>query len=132
MVWNMQKDKRFDFRVSVQEKADIRDLADLHGMNVSAYLREMALGYEPISLIDIEKVEQLIQKNSELSRLGNLLKIWLFDDPRLQMATRMKIENKLPEILDAIHEQRLSIRELVSEMSNNLVTSRERCGRILR
>lgn len=35
----MQKDKRFDFRVSVQEKAEIKDLADLHGMNVSTYVR---------------------------------------------------------------------------------------------
>lgn len=115
----MQKDKRFDFRVSVQEKAEIRNLADLHGMNVSAYVRETALGYEPISLIDIEKIELLIQKNSELSRLGNLLKIWLFDDPKYSMHVRAKIELKLADILDEIDKKCVEMDEVVDAILND-------------
>ena len=99
----MQKNRRFDFRVSVQEKTEIRDLAALSGMTVSAYVRETALGYESISLIDIKKIEKLIQKNAELARLGNLLKIWLFDDSKLQTSTRMKIENKLRDAFAPVH-----------------------------
>ena len=67
-----------------------------------------------------------MRMNSDLARLGNLIKYWLANDPKLQVATRMKIENKLPEILDSIHEQRLNIRDLVSEMRKDLVNNRKR------
>lgn len=116
----MQKNRRFDFRVSVQEKTEIRDLADLYGMTVSAYVRETALGYESISLIDIEKIEQLIQKNAELARLGNLLKIWLFNNPKYSLLIRAKIEWKLSDILDEIEKCRLQISEITESMFEDL------------
>ena len=117
---------RIEFRVSDEEKLQIEEMAKLHGMKTSQFMRKMALGYEPLSLVENKKMEQLMIMNSDLARLGNLIKYWLVNDPKLQVATRMKIENKLPEILDAIHEQRLSVKDLVSEMRRDLVNSRKR------
>lgn len=117
---------RIEFRVSDEEKLQIEEMAKLHGMKTSQFMRKMALGYEPLSLVEFKKMEQLMRMNSDLARLGNLIKYWLANDPKLQIATRMKIENKLPEILDGIHEQRLHIRDLVSEMRKDLVNNRKR------
>lgn len=117
---------RIEFRVSDEEKTQIEAMAKLHGMKTSQFIRKIALGYEPFSLVEFKKMEQLMGMNSDLARLGNLIKYWLVNDSKLQVATRMKIENKLPEILDGIHEQKLSIRDLVSEMRKDLVNSRKR------
>lgn len=64
--------------------------------------------------------------SNDLTRLGNLLKYWLADDIKLQIATRKKIEEKLPEILDAIHEERLNIHNLIKEVNRGIKHERKR------
>lgn len=95
---------RIEFRISPEEKIQIEEMAKLHGMKTSQFIRKITLGYEPISLIEAKKIQELMKINSDLSRLGNLIKYWLANDPKLQIATKLKIENKLPEILNIIQE----------------------------
>lgn len=73
-----------------------------------------------------EKIQELMKINSDLSRLGNLIKYWLANDPKLQVATKLKIENKLPEILNIIQEQKLNIGDLASDIRKNLTNNRKR------
>ena len=106
-------DQRFDCRMSAEEKNKIKQLASLHNMKVSEYVRHKALSYQSEPLVDSEKVELLLEKNAELTRLGNLLKIWVFDDPKCSMQMRANIELKLPEVLERIEKYELEINEIV-------------------
>lgn len=113
-------DQRFDCRMSAEEKNGIKRLASLHKMNVSEYVRHKALSYRSEPLVDGDKVKLLLEKNAELTRLGNLLKIWVFDDPKCSMPMRANIELKLPEILDEIDKKRVGMDKIVDAILNDL------------
>jgi hypothetical protein len=49
---------------------------------VARYLRVIGIGYEPRSIIDHQRVNELLKINGDLGRLGGLLKLWLTDDAR--------------------------------------------------
>lgn len=115
-----KRDHRFDCRMSTEEKNEIKRLASLHNMKVSEYVRHKTLSYQSEPLVDSEKVKLLMEKNVELSRLGNLLKIWLFDDPKYSMQIRAKIELKLAEILDEIDKKRVEMDEIVDVILNEI------------
>jgi ABC-type histidine transport system ATPase subunit len=51
-------------------------------MSVARYLRVIGIGYEPRSIIDHQRVNELLKINGDLGRLGGLLKLWLTDDAR--------------------------------------------------
>jgi len=69
-------------RVLPDEKATIDENAREAGLSTSAYLRALGLGYEPKSIVDNLKVDELAKINGDLGRLGGLLKLWLTNDPR--------------------------------------------------
>lgn len=50
---------RIEFRVSDEEKAQIEVMAKLHGMKTSQFMRKIALGYEPFSLVELKKWNSL-------------------------------------------------------------------------
>lgn len=109
-------DQRFDCRMSAKEKNEIKRLASLHNMKVSEYVRHKALSYQSEPLVDSEKVKLLLEKNAELSRLGNLLKVWVLNDPKSSMKLRANIELKLPEILERIEKYELEINEIIDSI----------------
>lgn len=109
-------DQRFDCRMSAEEKNEIKRLASLHNMKVSEYVRHKALSYQSEPLVDSEKVKLLLEKNAELSRLGNLLKVWVLNDPKPSMKLRANIELKLPEILERIEKYELEINEIIDSI----------------
>lgn len=109
-------DQRFDCRMSAEEKNEIKRLASLHNMKVSEYVRHKALSYQSEPLVDSEKVKLLLEKNAELSRLGNLLKVWVLNDPKSSMKLRANIELKLPEILERIEKYELEINEIIDSI----------------
>ncbi len=113
-------DARFCFRTDTKQLAEIEDMAGLHGMSISAYIRFTALSYQPKIVVDSEKLELLMKKNTELARLGNLLKIWLFNNPKYSLLIRAKIEWKLSDILDEIEKCRLQITEITESMFEDL------------
>jgi len=63
--------------VSQRERADIETRAAATGLSVSAYLRNLGLGFQPQSTLDHEAVLALLKVNADQGRLGGLLKLWL-------------------------------------------------------
>ena len=69
-------------RVTPDEKTAIEEFARQCGRSTSGYLRMLGLGYEPRSIVDNDRVEELAKINGDLGRLGGLLKLWLTNDAR--------------------------------------------------
>jgi hypothetical protein len=89
-------------RVPVREEEDaqIRSQAEKCGISISSYLRTLGLGYEPKSITDNEKVQELVRINGDLGRLGGLLKLWLSDDRRAAHFNKKIIIGILRDIED--------------------------------
>ena len=84
------------------EKKIIEAKAESTGKSVSAFLREIALGYEVKSVIDNTKVLELSKINGDLGRLGGLLKLWLTDDAKLATYNKQQLEATIHGALDMI------------------------------
>ena len=63
--------------VSGRERADIETRAAATGLSVSAYLRNLGLGFQPHSTLDQEAMLALLKVNADQGRLGGLFKLWL-------------------------------------------------------
>jgi hypothetical protein len=66
--------------VHPEERANIR-LATSSGLSMSVYLKTLGLAYEPKSVLDAERVGDLLKACGDLGRLGGLLKLWLVEKP---------------------------------------------------
>ena len=49
----------------------------IQGLSVSEYLRQLGMMYRPSSVLDYEKVGELLKVSADMGRLGGLLKWWL-------------------------------------------------------
>ncbi|TWI62542.1 hypothetical protein IP91_04063 [Pseudoduganella lurida] len=80
------KDEKRELRLRVpvlpEEAAEIRRLAKAAGLPVAAYLRQVGQGYRLRGVIDHERIRELATMSADLRRLGDLLELWLQDDPR--------------------------------------------------
>ena len=63
--------------VSKRERAEIETRAAATGLSVSAYLRNLGLGFQPHSTLDQEAMLALLRVNADQGRLGGLFKLWL-------------------------------------------------------
>ena len=63
--------------VSERERAEIETRAAATGLSVSAYLRNLGLGFQPHSTLDHEAILALLKVNADQGRLGGLFKLWL-------------------------------------------------------
>ena len=63
--------------VSERERAEIETRAAATGLSVSAYLRNLGLGFQPHSTLDQEALLALLKVNADQGRLGGLFKLWL-------------------------------------------------------
>jgi len=70
--------------VSERERAEIETRAAATGLSVSAYLRNLGLGFQPQSTLDHEAVLALLKVNADQGRLGGLFKLWLSGQARRQ------------------------------------------------
>ena len=66
------------------EREEIERHAKTAGLSLSAYLREVGIGYQPRSVVDYEQVTVLARTNADLNRLGGLLKMWLTNEERMR------------------------------------------------
>ena len=67
--------------LSPEEREKIESKAAAKGLSASAYLRTLGLGYEPRPVLDVEQVDGLLKLGGDLMRLGELLKLWLNEQP---------------------------------------------------
>ena len=63
--------------VSERERAEIETRAAATGLSVSAYLRNLGLGFQPHSTLDQAAILALVKVNADQGRLGGLFKLWL-------------------------------------------------------
>lgn len=76
-----------------EEKSQIQALAKEAGLSVSDYLRRLGLMYRPTSVMDYEKVGELLKTAADMGRLGGLLKWWLSGEaPRLKTREGRQIQ----------------------------------------
>ena len=98
--------------VSPAERDAIAASAERMGMSVSSYLRALGLGYQPIGHLDNEAAERLEKINADLSRLGNLLKLWLSDDAKLNVFKPGQAVAYIGKLLPAIHANQVQMYEI--------------------
>ncbi len=63
--------------VSERERAEIGTRAAATGLSVSAYIRNLGLGFQPPSNLDQKAILALLKVHADQGRLGGLLKLWL-------------------------------------------------------
>lgn len=88
------------------------------GLSKSAYLRQVGLGFEVKSILDHERITELLKINGDLGRLGGLLKLWLTRPERLEQHFEAKaiadsIEGALSEIFRTQHEIRAVLQTVI-------------------
>lgn len=84
--------------VTPEERAAIIANALACGLSISAFVRNLALGHVPASILDLREIPNLIAARGDLGRLGGLLKLWLSDDFRYQQEHGEPIHDLLAEI----------------------------------
>lgn len=88
-------------RVTEKEQERIKQNSDACSMTVSAFIRVVALGYEPKSTLDCDSVLTLAKVNADQGRLAGLLKMWLTNEERHDAVTYAAVKKLLFEIEEA-------------------------------
>jgi hypothetical protein len=72
-------------------------LAPSSGLSMSVHLKTLGLAHEPKSVLDAERVGDLLKACGDLGRLGGLLKLWLVEKPG-QGASADEVRHLLEQI----------------------------------
>jgi hypothetical protein len=98
--------------VSARERAEIETRAAATGLSVSAYLRNLGLGFQPHSTLDQQAILALLKVNADQGRLGGLFKLWLSGQGA---ASTEALE--IRKLLAAIEDCQLKLKALVGLLS---------------
>jgi hypothetical protein len=97
--------------VSARERADIETRAAATGLSVSAYLRNLGLGFQPHSTLDQGAILALLKVNADQGRLGGLFKLWLSGQSAPSAETA-----EIRKLLAAIEECQQKLRALIGRL----------------
>ena len=97
--------------VSERERAEIETRAAATGLSVSAYLRNLGLGFQPHSTLDQKAILALLKVNADQGRLGGLFKFCLSG----QSVSGENVE--IRKLLTAIQESQLKLKALIGQLS---------------
>mgnify|MGYP002713542978 CR=1 FL=1 len=61
--------------VTEAEKKKIEDSAALRNLSASQYLRDLGLGYQPKTLVDVMALNELRKVKGDMNKIGGLLKV---------------------------------------------------------
>ena len=98
--------------VSERERAEIETRAAATGLSVSAYLRNLGLGFQPHSTLDQVAILALIKVNADQGRLGGLFKLWLSGQSAPSAET-----TEIRKLLAAIEEGQAKLKALIGRLS---------------
>lgn len=115
---NHMKTNSLSFRVYVtpEEKQQIQAAAHDCRMSMSAYCRNLALGDKPTNKLDHEHIDKILKVAADLSRLGNLMKMLLTNDERLNDMGRDMATTTIDNVLVDIRFSVAGMRELVDHL----------------
>ena len=80
--------KKDEFEAIRQKAAQVR-------LPMSAYARNLCLGYEPKSMANAQAIRDLVKVNADMGRIGGLLKLWLSEPDRNQADVRQLLHDLL-------------------------------------
>ena len=128
MAKTEKRGPRFTFRVVVSdvERARIEGHARQLGMPVSAYLRALGLGYQPLGQTDLEAVARLTSAMADQARLGNLLRMWLADDVKLAAFDREKAAAVIADVSELIRDNQVALKRIVARINRSALPARSR------
>ena len=106
-----RRQARLKVSLSPAERAAIEERAVATGRSLSSLLRDLALGFEPKAILDLQAVQALVKVNADQGRLGGLLKLWLTERPG-EGAPTNEVRHLLREIEGAQAELRRLIQRL--------------------
>jgi hypothetical protein len=102
--------------VLLDEEAAIKRQAAVAGLPVAAYLRNVGLGYEIRTVLDLERVDDLARVNADLGRLDGLLKLWLTKDEKLAGYTLAEKRRLIHALLDRMQETQDAMLDVVKKI----------------
>jgi hypothetical protein len=102
---------RLKVSVSPAERAAIEDRAVATGHSLSSLLRNLALGFEPKAILDLQAIQTLVTINADQGRLGGLLKLWLMQRPGEGAET-----SDVRRVLQEIEANQAELRRLVQRL----------------
>ena len=91
------------------EKELIAENAKTVGLSVSEFLLNVGIGYEARSIVDNQRVNELVKINGDLGRLGGLLKMWMANDAR----TSEFSSSTIMAVLGRIEETQTMMKEIM-------------------
>ena len=114
-VWKVEesrdRNRPLKVFVSERERAEIETRAAATGLSVSAYLRNLGLGFQPHSTLDQEAMLTLLKVNADQGRLGGLFKLWLSGQSAPPAETF-----EIRKLLAAIEECQQKLKTLVAHL----------------
>ncbi len=115
---NITRKKGRHLRVPVlpEEEEAIKANAKTAGLSIAAYLRNVGLGYQPRSVLDLNAIDELAKVNADLGRLGGLLKMWLKNDKKLALYEPVQIQQTILGVLDKIGKTQVELLEKVKKV----------------
>jgi Mobilization protein NikA len=99
--------------VSERERAEIETRAAATGLSVSAYFRNLGLGFQPHSTLDQGVILALLKVNADQGRLGGLFKLWLSGQSAPSPDT-----TDIRKPLAAIEDCQLNLKALIGQLSD--------------
>ncbi|WP_162165548.1 plasmid mobilization protein [Campylobacter fetus] len=108
----MNKRKQVNIRLSQNEYEHIMQKAKGHGLTISRYLRDLAMNYPIICIVDQKAAIDILKIAGDLGRLGGLFKHWLVgnEDSKPNFSNKRTYQN-IDEIIDEILELQVFLKE---------------------
>ncbi|HDX6281810.1 TPA: DNA transfer protein [Campylobacter fetus subsp. venerealis] len=116
----MKKDKRIAIRLSEDEYEHIIQKAKGHGLTISRYLRDLAMNYPVICIVDQKAAIDMLKIAGDLGRLGGLFKHWLVGNEESKPNFSGKRTYKdIDEIVDEILNLQILLKEQAKKLMND-------------
>lgn len=96
-----------------EERAQIEANARATGQSLSAYLRNVGMGYQIRSILDHQRISDLARINGDLGRLGGLLKLWLTNDDKLKQFSAAHMRQTITAVLNKIGQNQNTLRGIM-------------------
>ena len=107
-------------RLTPDETRIVQANAGNTGLSPAGLMRTLAVGHEPISVIDSAHILKLSRLSGDLGRVGGLLKLWLSEDKSITLRHRREINQLRDTMLANQKELRTAINNIIEASKSAL------------
>lgn len=112
---NEIKNEVFRFRISENDLIKLKSIAKQYNLTTAEYLRRVALKKYVKSLKEHKIIVELSNINSNLGKIGGLLKLYIMDYYKNQEAQNLNV----PELISELKKNQNQILDLLLKLHNN-------------